>query len=73
MRSGAVPQTAPILILTRRYSFGRLNFATYAPGDIHNATENAILRACDEADWRDHSSTLGGSASVLPSLTSHSV
>jgi hypothetical protein len=30
---GAVPQTAPILILTRHYSFGLLNFVMYSPGD----------------------------------------
>lgn len=41
----AVLRTAPILVLTRRYSSGLLNFAVYSP-------EDAILRASNEPDRR---------------------
>jgi hypothetical protein len=40
----AVPQTAPILLVTRRYNFGPLNSAAYSPG-VTSATEGPILRA----------------------------
>jgi len=47
----AVPQTALILLLTRRYSSVLLNFATHSPEDS-DTTENSVLRAsADRAEW----------------------
>ena len=43
-RVGAVPQTALILVVTRRYCSGLLNFAAHSPDDS-NETEDPVLRA----------------------------
>jgi hypothetical protein len=55
--NGAVPQTALILLLTRRYSSVLLNFATHSPEDSDNTTENSVLRASSGPARRDCSST----------------
>jgi hypothetical protein len=48
-----VPQTARILLVTRRDSSGLLNFATYSPqGNRANATESSVLRVSSAPDGR---------------------
>jgi hypothetical protein len=49
---GAIPQTALLPIVTRRYSFGRRVFAAYSP-EITSATEDPVLRTSNGPDRRD--------------------
>src|SRR6266566_6595344 len=57
----AVPQTAPIPVLTRRTIPGLLN-SPQIRQKITSATEDAVLRASNGPNRRDSSSTVGGSA-----------
>ncbi len=52
----AVPQTAPISVVTRRHKSGLLNFASIRQ-KMTTTTEDAVLRASNGADRRDCSST----------------
>jgi len=68
---GAVPQTAAIPFVTRRYSSGPLNVATHSPEDSHGDRK---CRSAPPADQTEGivSIQIGGSARVLCGHVYHS-